>query len=77
MNRLKYFLTFLVVFFIFLFFLPRQAQAYIDPGTGSYVVQIILAFILGGVFTLKLYWKKITKFLRKLFSKSTNTKDEE
>jgi len=36
---------------------------YIDPGTGSYVVQIIIATAAGAAFGLKLFWKKIKAFL--------------
>ncbi len=32
---------------------------YLDPGSGSYLLQILLAAILGGAFALKLYWNKI------------------
>lgn len=45
---------------------PVKAYAYLDPGTGSYFIQIILAFIFGGFFTLKIYWKKIIDFCTKL-----------
>ena len=37
--------------------------AYLDPGTGSYVIQLIAAFVLTGSASLALFWKKIkTKF---------------
>ena len=47
----------------FLFFLPREANAYIDPGTGSYILQIALAAVLGGLFALKVFWKNIKLFI--------------
>ena len=38
---------------------------YLDPGTGSFVVQAVLAALLGlGVF-IKLFWGKITSLFRK------------
>jgi hypothetical protein len=38
---------------------------YLDPGTGSVVVQVLLAALLGmGVF-FKLFWKKITSIFKK------------
>ncbi len=46
----------LIVTFILL---PKPAYAYLDPGTGSYLFQIFIASLLGGVFFLKSYWQKI------------------
>lgn len=39
--------------------LPLPAYAYIDPSTGSYVLQIILAGLLAVPFAIKKYWNKI------------------
>jgi hypothetical protein len=38
------------------------AAAYLDPGTGSILLQGILALIAGAAFTLKLYWTKVKSF---------------
>ena len=35
------------------------ANAYIDPGTGSYMVQLGLGGLLGLGLTLKLYWRRL------------------
>ncbi len=32
---------------------------YLDPGSGSFILQVLLAAILGGGFAIKAYWKKI------------------
>ena len=48
---------------------PNAADAYIDPGTGSYIFQTIIAIIVGASFTLKIYWKKIKTFLTSIFSR--------
>jgi hypothetical protein len=42
---------------------PTAALAYIDPGTGSFVVQGIIAAVVGAGFAIKLYWKKIVSLL--------------
>lgn len=42
--------------------------AYLDPGTGSYIFQIIIATVIGGFFAIKLFWQKIISFFKKLFS---------
>ena len=42
---------------------------YIDPGTGSYLVQVIIAVVAGAALGIKLFWKKIKAFITNLFSK--------
>jgi hypothetical protein len=46
---------------------PRYASAYLDPGTGSYILQIVVAAILGGLFMVKPFFAKIKHFFRKFF----------
>lgn len=38
---------------------PRDALAYLDPGSGSLAIQMAIAGLLGGLFTLKTYWYQI------------------
>jgi hypothetical protein len=45
--------------------LPGKAAAYLDPGSGSFILQVIIASLVGIGFTLRAYWGKITKFFRK------------
>lgn len=40
--------------------------AYLDPGSGSFLIQLLLAGGLGAAFLLKTYWRKI----KSLFSKN-------
>jgi hypothetical protein len=47
----------------------RDCFAYIDPGTGSYALQLIMAGLLAAAFALKSYWKNIIAFLSRLLSK--------
>jgi hypothetical protein len=42
-----------------LLLLPSPALAYIDPGTGSFVIQGIIAAIVGGGFAVKMFWGRI------------------
>ncbi len=44
---------------------PDQAQAYLDPGSGSYIFQLILGLFLTSAFTVKIYWKKLTSLFNK------------
>ncbi len=43
--------------------------AYLDPGTGSMVLQLLIGGFLGGAFIIKHQWKRITNF----FSKNKDT----
>ncbi|MEE2962012.1 MAG: hypothetical protein VYA34_14855 [Myxococcota bacterium] len=56
---------FLAIFALLL--LPTgNAHAYIDPGTGSFIVQMLIASILGAVFTVKLWIGSIKNFFVRL-----------
>ena len=43
--------------------------AYLDPGSGSYLFQIILASLVGAAFAVKTFWVQIKEFLKRLFHK--------
>ena len=47
---------------MFIKFLPKPS-AYLDPGSGSIVIQMILAAILGAGAFFSIYWKKIKGWL--------------
>jgi len=47
----------------------RPAHAYLDPGTGSYILQVLAAGVLGGLFAVKTFWRQITTFLMDIFSR--------
>jgi hypothetical protein len=61
--------------YIALFSSLTREFAYLDPGSGSYFVQLLLASLMGVLFVLGVYRKKVTDFFRNLFSKSEG--DEE
>lgn len=52
--------------------LVGDAHAYMDPGSGSFVLQMILAGIVGLGVTLKVYWAK----LKRLFGGDSRPEDE-
>jgi hypothetical protein len=39
--------------------LPATAHAYLDPGTGSYLLQLLIGSALGGLYAVKLLWGRI------------------
>lgn len=51
---------------------PTSAHAYLDPGTGSYLFQIMLASLIGAAFAIKTYWIKIKEFVRDLLRKKSS-----
>lgn len=42
-----------------LLLLSRHAYAYIDPGTGSFLIQMLIGAVVGAVITIKIYWRKL------------------
>ena len=48
--------------------LVNVAHAYLDPGTGSYIVQLLIGGLLGGLFAIGLFWKKSLAFIKRLLS---------
>lgn len=47
-------------------FFISDAYAYLDPGTGSVIIQALIGVIAGVLITLKIYWYKLKeKFLDK------------
>jgi len=47
-----------------------RSRAYLDPGSGSFVLQMLLAGLLGILVAIRVYWKKIVSF----FSKNKDAK---
>jgi len=41
----------------------EDSYAYIDPGTGSFILQMLIAGVLGAIFYLKVYWQKVKLFV--------------
>ncbi len=48
----------------------RNAYAYIDPGTGSYMLQIIIAGIVGATVSAKIFFHRIRAALGSVFGGS-------
>jgi hypothetical protein len=54
-----------------------ENQPYLDPGSGSFVLQLILAAILGGLLVLRSHWKKIRDGVRDLVTRQQEEKEDE
>jgi hypothetical protein len=68
MNK-RYFVWTLGLLASWVLLSPGRAQAYLDPGTGSYLFQILIAALVGGLFAVKLFWGRIRLFFLGLFGK--------
>ncbi len=73
MHTLFYFLFILGIFIIN----SQAAQAYLDPGSGSLLFQVVIGGILSGLFAIKLYYKKIKIFFKKISTKNTGKNVEQ
>jgi hypothetical protein len=83
MARIKHLgITLAVVISLFLIFsqmvsasidvgtFDQAAHAYyIDPGTGSIIIQILIGSVVGGLAMIGVYRTKVKNFLRNLFKK--------
>lgn len=47
----------------------QEAFAYLDPGTGSMLLQLLLGGIAGALMIVKLYWARLKDFLFRRKSK--------
>jgi hypothetical protein len=50
-----------------------RTQAYLDPGSGSFLIQLLIAGVVGAGFLIKAYWKKI----KGLFNRSEAKKEDD
>jgi len=67
---------FLYLFYniIAIFLIITNAYAYLDPGTGSFILQAIIGFLAALSAGFLYYWTKVKNFFLRLFKK--NKKDE-
>ena len=69
MRRLIQLSGFLLVFNLLCFLYSRSAYAYLDPGTGSMILQAVLAAIVGSAMAIKIFWRRIKSFILSLVGK--------
>ena len=63
--------TILAVYFCLF---PTKTYAYLDPGAGSSILQLLIASLLGTLYAAKLHWTRIKSFLAKRESASLHAK---
>ena len=60
---------------LFYFLLDTNAYAYLDPGTGSIIVQYIIAGLIAASTVFKIYWVKIKDLFTKVYNKVIKKKN--
>jgi len=65
-----------LILLIFVFFISssNNAFAYLDPGTGSIILQAIIGAIAAGLTFFTNFWLKVKNFFKKIFKKKDNKK---
>jgi len=53
----------LLLYFFLVVLSFKACYAYLDPGIGSQMIQIIIGAIFTGGLTIKIFWRKIINFL--------------
>jgi hypothetical protein len=48
---------------------------YLDPGSGSYIFQVIIAALVGALFLIKVYWRRIRTFMARRFGREPKDED--
>lgn len=71
----KIYLLIIIFFTIFLLPIQKPAYAYLDPGTGSLILQVLLGGFLAVLYLTKRSFKKLKIFLSRFLPKK-KTSDE-
>tara|TARA_B100001564_G_scaffold319326_1_gene296485 strand:+ start:435 stop:638 length:204 start_codon:yes stop_codon:yes gene_type:complete len=67
-------MNFKKILLIFIFFLPSvNAYAYLDPGTGSMIIQALLGILAAIGAYITLYWRKFKNLINKIFQKKKDS----
>jgi hypothetical protein len=70
-------IIFSVIIFLFASDISHPAFAYLDPGTGSMMLQLLLGGVAGAIAIVKLYSKAFRDFFRKKKKDDITPSDEQ
>jgi hypothetical protein len=51
----------------------QPVLAYLDPGTGSVVLQMVVGGLLGAALTIKIFWRRILAFFQRSGNRPSDT----
>lgn len=66
-------MNFIIIFIMAVLTVELPVYGYIDPGTGSYVFQILIASLLAVSFVVRSFWDKIKLALASMWKKVKGT----
>jgi hypothetical protein len=52
-------------------------MAYLDPGSGSFLIQILIALALGSALAIRTFWGRIKAFFAKLLGREISEEEED
>ncbi len=73
MKSFKQNLFFVGIFFLFF---AKPAFAYLDPGTGSYMFQLLLGGLFGLLYLIKMRWRKIKHIILNILTRLNGDKEK-
>lgn len=57
-------------------FLAKPVFAYLDPGTGSYMLQLLLGGLFGILYLIKMKWRRIKIFILGIWEKLNGNREK-
>lgn len=54
----------------------RPAYAYLDPGSGSMLIQMLVAAVAGALLSMRLFWGRLKAGVLSLFMRGDSGSDE-
>jgi hypothetical protein len=65
--------VFLIFVLLYILGLAKPALAYLDPGSGSMMLQLLFGGVAGVIVIVKLYWKSFVSLFRRKNQNNTTT----
>jgi hypothetical protein len=75
--RTLFFLKICIITALIELVFPMHSYAYLDPGAGSYMLQVMAAFLFGGLYFIKTFWQQLKAKVSSLFGSKENNDPEE
>ena len=75
--RSKRYTAAVLVGLVVLLAVPQPALAYLDPGTGSMLLQVLLGTALGMAAAIAVFWRQVISFLSRIFHRSNGDDSEQ
>lgn len=57
--------------------MTQPAFAYLDPGAGSFMLQMLIAGVMSALFAIKMYWYRLKAWIAGLSGKAPPVQDEQ